>query len=97
MAQFYCLALLSGWLHLFNICVCVCMRACMWCVCVCMHAQWIYSMSILRCSAISATEVFSVLAIQSYAELNQWEQVLPFVTEQYSGIEQCTSSVVQLW
>ncbi|KAI0219977.1 hypothetical protein LSAT2_028535 [Lamellibrachia satsuma] len=46
--------------------------------------------------AISATEVFSVLAIQSYAELNQWEQVLPFVTEQYSGIEQCTSSVVQL-
>ena len=50
-----------------------------------------------HCSAISATEVFSVLAIQSYAELNQWEQVLPYVTEQYSGIEQCTPCVVQLW
>ncbi len=49
------------------------------------------------CSAISATEVFAVLIIQSYAELNKPEQVLPFLIDLYGGIELCTAQVVQLW
>ena len=38
-----------------------------------------------------------MLTIQSYAELNKPERVLPFVIDLYGGIELCTAQVVQLW
>ncbi|XP_013408271.1 peroxisome assembly protein 26 [Lingula anatina] len=37
-----------------------------------------------------------MLAVQAYAELNKWEEVLPYVTALYAGIEGCPARIVQL-
>jgi len=42
-------------------------------------------------------EALVALAIQAYAELNRWQEVLPFVTQVYNGLEDCPAFVAQLW
>lgn len=41
-------------------------------------------------------EALCVLAIQAYAELNSWQEVLPFVQNIYRSIECCPYKVIQL-
>lgn len=43
-----------------------------------------------------ASETLCVLWIQAYAELDRWREVLPFITQEYQGIEGCPARVVQL-
>ncbi|XP_064606834.1 peroxisome assembly protein 26-like [Liolophura sinensis] len=43
-----------------------------------------------------ASEMLCVLWIQAYAELDRWREVLPFITQEYQGIEGCPVKVVQL-
>lgn len=47
-------------------------------------------------SAVTLKEGLCVVAIQAYAELNRWQQVLPFVTKLYNGIEDSPHTVVRL-
>ncbi|XP_041347326.1 uncharacterized protein LOC121367279 [Gigantopelta aegis] len=44
----------------------------------------------------SSTRTLTVLAIQAYAELNQWDLVLPFVQNVYGNVESCPARVIQL-
>ena len=48
-------------------------------------------------SAAETVECLCIVAIQAYAELNRWQEVLPFITQLYSGIEDCPAKIVQLW
>ena len=36
------------------------------------------------------------LAIQAYAELDRWQEVLPYITNVYDGIEDCPGNIVKL-
>lgn len=38
-----------------------------------------------------------IIAIQAFAELNRWNEVLTFVTDVYGGIDKSPGKVVQLW
>ncbi|CAC5407872.1 CNBP [Mytilus coruscus] len=41
-------------------------------------------------------EALCIVGIQAYAELNHWQQVLPYVQNVYTSIEECPFRVVQL-
>ncbi|KAK2152330.1 hypothetical protein LSH36_333g03035 [Paralvinella palmiformis] len=41
-------------------------------------------------------EALSVLAIQAYAELDRWQEVLPFVTSIYMTLEEVPANIIQL-
>ena len=47
-------------------------------------------------STCLAKEALCVIASQAYAELNRWQEVVPFITQPYDGIEDCPPKVVQL-
>ncbi|XP_064633154.1 peroxisome assembly protein 26-like [Lineus longissimus] len=47
-------------------------------------------------SATQAIEDLCVLAIQAYAELNRWQEVLPFINQVYEGIENCPPIIIQV-
>ena len=42
-------------------------------------------------------ESLCMVAIQSLAELNRWQEVVPYVTRVYNGIEDCPEKIVQAW
>ena len=42
-------------------------------------------------------EAFVVIIAQAYAELERWQEVLPYVTDLYSGIENVSSNILKLW
>ena len=48
-------------------------------------------------SAAQTVETLASIAIQAYAELNRWQEVIPFVAQIYNGIEECPLFVVKLW
>ena len=48
-------------------------------------------------SAQETIESLCLLCIQAFAELNSWQDVLPYVQNVYSGIEGCPSAVIRLW
>jgi len=48
-------------------------------------------------SARACLEALVAIAVQAYAELNQWREVVPFVAQIYNGIEDCPSLIVHLW
>jgi len=37
------------------------------------------------------------VAIQAFAELNRWLEVLPFVSQTYNGLEDCPPLIAKLW
>ena len=41
-------------------------------------------------------EGLCVVECQAYAELNRWQEVIPFITQLYEGIEECPAKIVQL-
>ncbi|XP_033745439.1 peroxisome assembly protein 26-like [Pecten maximus] len=41
-------------------------------------------------------ETLCILAIQAYAELNQWQQVMPFVQKVFGSVEDCPYKVMHL-
>ncbi|KAL3851651.1 hypothetical protein ACJMK2_015380 [Sinanodonta woodiana] len=45
--------------------------------------------------AKEVVESLTLIAIQAYAELNSWQEVLPFIQQVYNGIETCPPRVVQ--
>ncbi|KAK3601777.1 hypothetical protein CHS0354_016143 [Potamilus streckersoni] len=45
--------------------------------------------------AREVVESLTLIAIQAYAELNSWQEVLPFIQQVYNGIETCPPRVVQ--
>lgn len=42
-------------------------------------------------------ESLVAIAIQAYAELNRWLEVLPFVSQTYNGLEDCPPLIAKLW
>lgn len=48
-------------------------------------------------SVAQAMETIVAVAVQAYAELSRWQEVLPFVTQVYNGIEDCPPLIAQLW
>jgi len=38
-----------------------------------------------------------VILIQAFAELERWEEVLPYITDYYQGIENVSAYVLKLW
>ena len=48
-------------------------------------------------SAQETIESLCLLCIQAFAELNSWQDVLPYIQNVYSGIEGCPSAVIRLW
>jgi peroxin-26 len=46
--------------------------------------------------ACTAVESLVVIAIQAYAELNRWLEVVPFVAQTYNGLEECPPVVARL-
>jgi peroxin-26 len=42
-------------------------------------------------------ETLVAIAIQAYAELNRWLEVLPFVSQIYNGLEDCPPLIAKLW
>ncbi|KAK3103201.1 hypothetical protein FSP39_017335 [Pinctada imbricata] len=47
-------------------------------------------------SSSEVVEKLCVIAIQAHAELDTWQQVLPFVLTVYGGIECCPQTIIQL-
>ncbi|XP_060084368.1 peroxisome assembly protein 26-like [Ylistrum balloti] len=41
-------------------------------------------------------EALCILAVQAYAELNQWQQVMPFVQQVFGSVEDCPYKVMHL-
>ncbi len=52
-------------------------------------------LSFYRCEHV--VNSLCMVAVQAYAELDRWQEVLPFVTQLYNGIEDCPVQVVRLW
>ena len=48
-------------------------------------------------SARASVEALVAIAVQAFAELNRWREVLPFVAQTYNGIEDCPSLIAHLW
>jgi len=48
-------------------------------------------------SARASLEALVAIAMQAYAELDRWREVVPFVAQTYSGIEDCPSLIAHLW
>jgi len=48
-------------------------------------------------SARASLEALVAVAVQAYAELNRWREVVPFVAQTYNGIEDCPSLIARLW
>jgi len=48
-------------------------------------------------SARASLEALVAIAVQAYAELNRWREVVPFVAQTYNGIEDCPSLIARLW
>ena len=48
-------------------------------------------------SARASLEALVAIAIQAYAELNRWREVVPFVSQTYNGMEDCPSLIAHLW
>jgi len=48
-------------------------------------------------SARDILEALVAIAMQAYAELNQWREVVPFVAQTYNGIEDCPALIAHLW
>lgn len=42
-------------------------------------------------------ESLCIIGIQALAELNRWQEVVPFVTKVYNGIEDSPSKIIQAW
>ena len=53
-------------------------------------------MYLLTCRTDAEIESLCVVAVQAYAESDRWQEVLPFVTQLYNGIEDCPARIVQL-
>ncbi|XP_069140805.1 peroxisome assembly protein 26-like [Argopecten irradians] len=50
----------------------------------------------LTLSVQKKLETLCILAIQAYAELNQWQQVMPFVQKVFGSVEDCPYKVMHL-
>ena len=56
--------------------------------------------TVLLLDNFRAREVMNTLvaiAIQAYAELNRWLEVVPFVSQTYNGLEDCPPLIAKLW
>ncbi|CAG2216018.1 PEX26 [Mytilus edulis] len=58
------------------------------------HSKFLQDISKERSPDI--VEALCIVGIQAYAELNHWQQVLPYVQNVYTSIEECPFRVVQL-
>jgi hypothetical protein len=47
--------------------------------------------------ARSITEALVAVAVQAYAELERWLEVVPFVSQTYDGLEDCPALIAKLW
>lgn len=45
----------------------------------------------------SIRDSLCLIAIQALAELNRWQEVVPYVTKTYSGMEECPVQIIQAW
>ena len=64
---------------------------------ICSGIQTIFSLyDFYLSSSTLAREALCVIACQAYAEVNRWQEVIPFITQQFNGIEECPPKLVQL-
>jgi len=48
-------------------------------------------------SARASLEALVAIAMQAYAELNRWREVIPLVAQTYNGLEDSPPLIARLW
>jgi hypothetical protein len=66
------------------------------CLDVCRHNIEVAKNYIEDERACAAIEALVAIAIQAYAELNRWLEVVPFVAQTYNGLEECPPLIARL-